>query len=82
MTPPQRFEGLRRFSVEDFAAYLKRHWTWSLKTFGPGKQTGGLTRHIEEELAVIHRYTKSQTMLGLHRLHRFLMTSVYSMLNG
>ena len=38
--------------------------------------------YIEEELAVIQRYTKSRMLLRLHNLHRLLMTSVYAMLNG
>ena len=38
--------------------------------------------YIEEELAAIQRYTKSRILLRLHHTHRFLMTSVYSILNG
>ena len=37
--------------------------------------------YVEEELTAIQRHTKSQMLLRLHRLHRFLMTSVYSVLN-
>jgi hypothetical protein len=37
-------------TIEEFA---RRHLDWSLKTFGPGKQTDGLTAHIEKELAEI-----------------------------
>jgi hypothetical protein len=36
--------------LEVFAA---RHLEWSLRTFGSGKQTAGLTAHIEKEIAEI-----------------------------
>jgi hypothetical protein len=36
--------------LEVFAA---RHLEWSLKTFGGGKQTAGLTTHMEKEIAEI-----------------------------
>jgi hypothetical protein len=36
--------------LEVFAA---RHFEWSLRIFGDGKQTAGLTAHIEKEIAEI-----------------------------
>lgn len=37
----------------DLIAYLERQWSWSAKTFGPGRRTGGVTQHIEKECAEI-----------------------------
>lgn len=37
-------------SFEDFVA---RHAEWSLRIFGPGKQTDGITAHIEKEITEI-----------------------------
>ena len=37
----------------DLELYLIRQWEWSRKTFGPGKRTMGVTRHIEKEVAEI-----------------------------
>jgi hypothetical protein len=39
--------------MDPFEAFAARHWEWSRQTFGPGRQTGGLTEHIEKELAEI-----------------------------
>ena len=33
--------------------YLERQWTWSKRTFGPGKRTKGIKQHIEKELKEI-----------------------------
>lgn len=33
--------------------HLKRHRRWSLRTFGPGARIGGLTKHIEKEIAEV-----------------------------
>lgn len=33
--------------------YLKRHRRWSLRTFGPGHRVGGVTKHIEKEIAEV-----------------------------
>lgn len=38
--------------------------------------------YIEEERMIINRYTKSRFLLGAHNIHRWLMTSIYSILNG
>lgn len=37
----------------DFEAHLTRQYEFSLKTFGPGKRTEGVTDHIERELKEI-----------------------------
>jgi glycosyltransferase involved in cell wall biosynthesis len=44
--------------------------------------TGHKNIFIDEERAIIQRYTNSRAIMFLHDLHRFLMTSVYTMLNG
>ncbi len=36
-----------------FEAFVERHRRWSFRTFGSGRQTIGLTRHIEKELGEI-----------------------------
>jgi hypothetical protein len=36
--------------VSPFEAFVERHRGWSFATFGSGRQTTGLTRHIEKEL--------------------------------
>jgi hypothetical protein len=33
--------------------YLYKQWCWSKKTFGEGRRTGGVTQHIEKELAEV-----------------------------
>ncbi len=35
------------------AEYLERQRAWSLRTFGPGRRTVGITAHITKELAEI-----------------------------
>ncbi len=40
-------------NVVDLKAYLECQRAWSEKTFGPGLRTGGITKHIEKELAEI-----------------------------
>jgi hypothetical protein len=32
------------------ANYLRRHWKWGQKTFGPGERTKGVIAHIRKEL--------------------------------
>ena len=39
--------------MSSFEAYLARHQAWSRQTFGDGRQTAGLTEHIEKEVAEI-----------------------------
>ncbi len=39
--------------MSDFEIFVERHRRWSFDTFGSGRQTLGLTRHIETELAEI-----------------------------
>ena len=39
--------------MSDFESFVERHRRWSFDTFGSGRQTLGLTRHIETELAEI-----------------------------
>jgi hypothetical protein len=39
--------------MQPFQAFVARHWEWSKVAFGPGRQTGGLTQHLEKELAEI-----------------------------
>lgn len=39
--------------MSDFDAFLARHWAWSESTFGHGRQTLGLTEHIEKEIIEI-----------------------------
>ena len=39
--------------MNEFEAFVQRHRSWSYQTFGPGRQTKGLTRHIEKELEEI-----------------------------
>ena len=36
--------------MKSFEAFVERHRRWSYETFGTGRQTNGLTRHIEKEL--------------------------------
>src|SRR5262249_50592273 len=36
-----------------FEEFLVRHRDWSMRVFGEGRQTAGLTEHIEKELAEI-----------------------------
>lgn len=38
--------------------------------------------YIDEEKLIIKKYTNSKVMRSLHDVHRWLMTTVYSMLNG
>ncbi len=38
--------------------------------------------YIDEERTIINHYTKSRFLLFLHNLHRWLMTTVYSIMNG
>ena len=44
--------------------------------------TGHKNAFIDEERAAIERHTHSKLLLGLHDIHRWLMTSVYSIING
>jgi hypothetical protein len=37
----------------DLVAYVDRQQKWSTRTFGPGLRTGGITKHIEQELVEI-----------------------------
>jgi hypothetical protein len=37
----------------DFKRYIERQKAWSLRTFGPGYRTGGVTKHIEKEIAEV-----------------------------
>jgi hypothetical protein len=37
----------------NLAEYLKRQWEWSARTFGNGRRTLGVTKHIEKEIAEI-----------------------------
>ena len=36
-----------------FEDFVRRHGQWSQRVFGAGRQTGGLTDHIEKEVAEI-----------------------------
>lgn len=36
--------------MASFEEFLARHWAWSLRVFGEGRQTAGLTGHIEKEI--------------------------------
>jgi len=44
--------------------------------------TGHKNAFIDEERIAIQRHTNSKLLLSLHDLHRWLMTSVYSIING
>lgn len=35
--------------------YIQRHKDWSLKTFGEGRRTEGLCKHIEKELQEVRQ---------------------------
>jgi hypothetical protein len=39
--------------VYDLVQWLDSHIEWSQRTFGPGKRTEGLCKHIEKELVEI-----------------------------
>ena len=39
--------------MSEFESFVERHRKWSYETFGGGRQTLGLTRHIEKELEEI-----------------------------
>jgi hypothetical protein len=39
--------------MSTFEDFVRRHWSWSQRVFGAGRQTGGLTEHIEKELAEV-----------------------------
>lgn len=38
--------------------------------------------YVDEEKTIINQYTKSKFLLALHDVHRWLMTTVYSIMNG
>jgi len=38
--------------------------------------------YVEEEKVIISKYTKSRLLLTLHNIHRWLMTTAYSVMNG
>ena len=40
-------------SAVGLADYLRRQWEWSERTFGPGRRTLGVTKHIEKEIAEV-----------------------------
>jgi hypothetical protein len=44
---------IERLERQDLVGYLTRQWEWSKRTFGPGKRTKGILRHIEKELLEI-----------------------------
>lgn len=39
--------------MNSLTAYLERQWHWSAKTFGIGRRSEGICKHIEKELAEI-----------------------------
>ena len=39
--------------MDAFDDFVRRHRDWSQRVFGTGRQTGGLTEHIEKEIAEI-----------------------------
>jgi hypothetical protein len=41
--------------IFNLRVYFRRHVEWSRKTFGEGRRTIGLTKHIEKECAEIRR---------------------------
>jgi hypothetical protein len=40
-------------TMDELEGYLIRQWEWSRRTFGPGRRTKGILRHIEKELLEI-----------------------------
>lgn len=61
--------------VPDFLAAFRVHTRSKTTSMGHKRD------YIEEETSVIRRYTDSRVLLLLSRLHRWLMTSVYSIIN-
>lgn len=49
LTADEIREAARNLNALD-VAYLERQRDFSLRTFGPGKRTAGVTKHIEKEL--------------------------------
>jgi len=41
--------------IRDFVRYVAQHMAWSLQTFGGGRRTVGLTKHIAKELDEIRQ---------------------------
>lgn len=46
------------------SAYLAYHINWSKKTFGPGRKTLGLTKHIEKECQEIREAAGQDEVLA------------------
>ncbi|ODN71646.1 DUF550 domain-containing protein [Methylobrevis pamukkalensis] len=41
--------------MDPFETFLRRHAAWSEATFGAGRQTASLTRHIELEIEEVRQ---------------------------
>lgn len=46
-------EELERSGHRRMGAYLERQREWSERTFGPGRRTVGITKHIEKEITEV-----------------------------
>lgn len=62
--------------IRDYLAAFKIHPHSKTST------TGHKNAFIDEERDAIQRHTNSKLLLGLHDIHRWLMTTVYSIING